>query len=788
MQDNLATPAQASFLDQLADETRFVVAVLRPKAGGGTDKVPVDPYTGRDIDAQNPENWLTGAEAQLWAGTLGPSYGVGYVIHESAKRFCIDLDACREGNGWQPHVANFIARFPGCYVEVSQSGNGIHIFGTYEGDIPAHRVKNKIYHIECYSRARFIFLGSQGYGSVTQVATKELAAFIAQFFPPKEAAEHGTDWTTEPVAAWKGPADDDELLARMMRSSSANSTFADGARFADLWTGNVDRLAVAYPSANHPYDGSGADLALCNNLAYWTGNDCERMLRFLMRDDCGLRREKWARVDNYLTPTILEACGAQREWYKERKADRIAASTAPLASVTVDTSGNVVTPVAAIPTSVPAVTTAAPASLPAPPGPLSFLPATQAAHVLTLSSKNKHEATLPNIIEVLKRGGHAALGFDTFLGKIMIASPGGQNWQPLKDSDMVRLREALERQNFEAISAALIRDSLQVVAELNSYDSVVTWLNNQVWDGVPRIDNFLHVYCGATDDEYTRAVSRYIWTGLPARVFEPGCQLDMIVAFQSRQGTRKSSGFQALAPSPEYFTDGLDLSRDDDNFKRMMQGKIIVEIAEGAGLRKTEVEYVKRIITRKVEEWVEKWKTIPTRYPRRNMLFMSTNNLQFLPQDETGQRRWLPVEIVMLDDVLITRDCAQLWAEGAARWHARKNAGEHGVDWRDAERLAASRHAKYEQSDPWDKRIAEWLDAELEIPGQVLRPAPSTRPLHISEILEGAIQLDAARIDRKAENRAAGVMRALGYKKKNVRIAGIKNPVERWIAPETDAE
>ena len=301
----------------------------------------------------------------------------------------------------------------------------------------------------------------------------------------------------------------------------------------------------------------------------------------------------------------------------------------------------------------------------------------------------------------------------------MISSPHGPpDWHPLKDSDMVRLREALERQNFAAVSASMMRDSLQVVAERNSYDSAVVWLNALAWDGEPRIDNFLATYCGAVDDEYTRAVSRYIWTGLPARVFEPGCQLDMVVAFQSIQGTRKSSGLGELAPAPEYFTDGLNLAHDDDNFKRMIQGKIVVEIAELAGLNKTEVEYIKRMITRRVEEWVEKWKTLPTRYLRRCMLFASTNHLRFLPPDETGQRRWLPVEIVTLNDALIIRDRAQLWAEGAARWRERKNAGDHGVDWRDAERLAKGRHARYEQGDPWDTLIEKWLDAPIEIPPQ----------------------------------------------------------------------
>lgn len=805
-----------AILAALSNRRVFILYRLIPRENGKTDKVPSHPTTGvaaphephkNGIDSQDPANWMLPDEALTWAelwnlqrppGVTG--YGVGLVIHPDSKFFFLDLDSCREGAGWQPHAVAFLERFPRAMREVSVSGGGLHVFGSYAGERPLHRVKNKDYHAELYTGGRFAALGTDGGGDIFADCTAELTSFAEQFFPAREDREGSDEWTTAPVSAWKGPEDDDELLRRAMRSHGANSAFNGRASFAELWNADPEALARSFPSVTgQAYDGSSADLALVNHLSFWTGSNAERMLRLMMRDDCKLRRDKWSRVDNYLQPTILRACADQTEWYSGPRneppppnpsifadppsattmhgvagtvADLTAYVNAERPSITVDTTGTVV------PTGT---------GVPPPPSPTSMLPSTQAPHVLTLDGKNHYESSLPNVIHVLALQKLALLGFDTFHGQIMISAASGPlDWHPLKDSDMVRLREALERQNFAAVSAAMMRDSLQVVAERNSYDSAVTWLNGLQWDGVPRIDTFLSAYCGAADDEYTRAVSRYIWTGLPARVFEPGCQLDMVVALQSTQGTRKSSGLQALAPAPEYFTDGLDLGRDDDNFKRMIQGKIVVEIAELAGVGKAEVEYIKRIITRRVEEWVEKWKTLPTRYLRRCMLFASTNSKRFLPQDETGQRRWLPVEIIALVDTLILRDRDQLWAEGAVRWHARKNAGEHGVDWREAESLAKGRHAAYEQGDPWDKKIEQWLDTALEIPGQTLRPAPRTQPLHISEVLEGALGLEPARIDRKSELRAANVLRALGYTKRSVRLAAHKNPVERWVAPDFD--
>jgi predicted P-loop ATPase len=257
----------------------------------------------------------------------------------------------------------------------------------------------------------------------------------------------------------------------------------------------------------------------------------------------------------------------------------------------------------------------------------------------------------------------------------------------------------------------------------------------------------------------------------------------MVVAFQSGQGEMKSTGFQSMVPTDDCFTDGLSLHDDGDDFKRLIRGKLVVEVAEMAGLSKADIGLVKRVITRRIEEWIEKWQTQPTRYKRRGMLFASTNEPQFLPADETGQRRWLPVEIKRLDRDRIAADRNQLWAEGAARWRQRRETlgVNHGIAWADAERLAKGRHAQYEQTDVWETTIANWLDTPT--PGVMGGPPtapPRTRPLTISEILAGAIGLNAAHQDSKAEKRAARVMRQLGFENHTVRLEGMSKPCKRW--------
>ena len=323
-----------ALLNELSNRRQFIAYKLIPRADGKTDKVPVNPLTGYDTDAQDSAAWLSGDEAAMWAEVLNTqrppgvlSYGVGLVLVEGGGLFALDLDNCRAGDGWQPHVQNLVSRFPGAYVEVSVSGTGVHVIASTTA-APVHRTRNKDFRAELYTKLRFIAVTGEGAsGSPLADCTAQLAAFAEQYFPPREDPEHGVEWTSSPVAEWRGPADDGELIARALRSVSAASVFGGRATFAALWQADPDILPRAFPpqSTHQSHDGSAADQALANHLAFWTGNDCERMLR-LMRQSA-LVRPKWERQD-YMRSTILRACADQREWYAERIA------TAP--SVTVE--------------------------------------------------------------------------------------------------------------------------------------------------------------------------------------------------------------------------------------------------------------------------------------------------------------------------------------------------------------------------------------------------------------------------------------------------------------------
>ena len=206
---------------------------------------------------------------------------------------------------------------------------------------------------------------------------------------------------------------------------------------------------------------------------------------------------------------------------------------------------NAVPPPPAVPATVPP-----PPALPASSQAVTMLPASKkspfdlpgAFSGLTFNSKDQYEATRPNLRFILNSPqlqAYARFGFDEFRSCIMIARPGIEDWKTLTDTDITHLGESLERiHGFAPIGKELMRDVLQDVAKRNKFDSAATWLDGLVWDGVPRIERFMPDYCGAVDDEYTRACGMYMWSGLAGRTYEPGCQLDMVIAMQSPQGRK----------------------------------------------------------------------------------------------------------------------------------------------------------------------------------------------------------------------------------------------------------
>jgi hypothetical protein len=308
-------PAALSALDQYR---QFVLFKLVPKADGKLNKIPVNPFTLELFPKGS--NWQQDPSAQTDFATasanLRPGYGVGFLLTPNDPFFFLDIDGCLnpDGQSWSPLALQLVNALPGAAIEVSSSGKGLHIIGKQSG-VPEFSNKNDALKLEFYTQWRFIALtGFSAVGSAHTDMTAQLPAVLSTYFPPGVKVDRAT-WTSEPVAEWNGPTDDDELIEKMLASNSAARVFGGKSNLQALWECDEDELGRMYPDSGRPYDESLADAALAQHLAFWTGNDCDRIFTLMFRS--GLVRDKWNRVDDYLEPTILRAVALQDKFYCE---------------------------------------------------------------------------------------------------------------------------------------------------------------------------------------------------------------------------------------------------------------------------------------------------------------------------------------------------------------------------------------------------------------------------------------------------------------------------------------
>ena len=239
------------------------------------------------------------------------TYTLGFWMTEGCGYWFFDLDNAVQNGTLVPKAQELWALFPGALWEWSSSGRGMHIIGR--GEAPPHRTKPTKeakaglgqLELEFYTKGRGIAFGFdpwQGDANTTHDAA--VAWLCSAYFPPPVAGE-GSD-VRRPE--WRGPEDDDALIARFLRArQSAASAFGGRASLQDLWAGNAP-------------EGNESDMALASHLAFWTGCDGDRMERLMRRS--GLARAKWDTHKTYLRElTIKNACASCTSVYVERQED-----------------------------------------------------------------------------------------------------------------------------------------------------------------------------------------------------------------------------------------------------------------------------------------------------------------------------------------------------------------------------------------------------------------------------------------------------------------------------------
>lgn len=285
----------------------------------------------------------------------------------------------------------------------------------------------------------------------------------------------------------------------------------------------------------------------------------------------------------------------------------------------------------------------------------------------------------------------------------------------IRDVDVNQIEWYLER-TYELKNYKAIGKAMNIIASQNHFHPIKEYLENLKWDGVSRIADVLPKYLGADKCEYNTEVMRLLMQAMIHRIYEPGCKYETMICLVGGQGAGKSTLFRLLAIKDEWFSD--DLSRlGDDNVYRKLQGHWLIEMAEMLGtVNAKTVEEIKSFLSRQKDNYKIPYETHPEDRPRQCVFVGTSNTLDFLPLDRTGNRRFVPIMIhpelvekhILEDEKESRAYIRQLWAEMMELYRSTKN---HKLKLSDStEQYLRDMQKEFMPEDTKVGMIQAWLD------------------------------------------------------------------------------
>lgn len=293
---------------------------------------------------------------------------------------------------------------------------------------------------------------------------------------------------------------------------------------------------------------------------------------------------------------------------------------------------------------------------------------------LETTEKGKVKASIDNCTIILDRDPllKGSLRENEFTGRINITRNLGwkRSGNNLTTTDEYEYQRYIEK-NYGISYDKVISKAIRLTARDHSYHPIKEFLEGLKWDGTERVHTLMPKYLGSDDNEYTKTVMFLLMNAAIKRIYEPGCKFETMVCLVGGQGIGKSSFFRLLACNDDWFSD--DLKRlDDENIFRKIQAHWIIEMPEMlATMTARSIEDIKSFLSRQRDTYKVPYEVHPEDRPRQCVFVGTSNTLDFLPMDRTGNRRFVPilvhpekVEKHILEDEEESRAyIKQAWAE-----------------------------------------------------------------------------------------------------------------------------
>lgn len=326
-------------------------------------------------------------------------------------------------------------------------------------------------------------------------------------------------------------------------------------------------------------------------------------------------------------------------------------------------------------------------------------------------------------------------------------------WENLEDGDFLSIQSRISilYPVFRLVRKNMIEDAVLFSCRKNTIDSAADYMRSLVWDKTTRLDTWLSVVYGVENNEYHRIVGSQWLKGLAKRVLHPGSRFDWVLLLKGSQGCRKSTSMQIIGG--DWYAE-TTMKTDHKDFFLLFRGKMLIEFSEGHTLSQSETQQMKSVVSSPVDRYRDPYARLMKDYPRR-CVFSLTTNVERPLKDETGNRRFLPVQVVreVADTDWLIENREQLFAEAVYRNEVLKESSfvqDPSIEKIQEENMEES---------PFFEKINEWLVN----PTSYGVAFDISRGITTSGIWEKCLGGSVSRLDWRSKRNIGLAMRQCGY-------------------------
>ncbi|MEI6705781.1 MAG: VapE domain-containing protein [Methylococcales bacterium] len=265
---------------------------------------------------------------------------------------------------------------------------------------------------------------------------------------------------------------------------------------------------------------------------------------------------------------------------------------------------------------------------------------------------------------------------------------------------------------------ARILNLLPAIFSSNAINPILDFIKSKEWDGVDRIIDLAGTLTVSDNDESYAYLALKTWLVQFVAAADGArhtsnkdaiAKYELVFILQGGQGARKTSWFQKLLPTElkQYILDGVHLDPANKDSVKQSVSYWICELGElDSTFRRADISQLKAFLSKQSDTLRLPYDKAACGLGRRVSFCGSVNPEMFLV-DSTGNRRFLPVQIIACNS-LHTIDMQQLWAQV---WHTYLD-GEQWWCSKELENLLEERHDRHAEINPIHELIAECFDIE----------------------------------------------------------------------------